>query len=59
MTMESPTYVQPKLERYGSFRELTQVSFGLGAFALNPNVLSGSVASCDCAPTSVNPPQRS
>jgi hypothetical protein len=41
-------YEQPRLERYGTFRDLTQVSFGLGAFALNPNVLSGSVASCDC-----------
>jgi hypothetical protein len=59
MTMESSTYVRPRLERYGSFRELTQASFGLGAFALDPNVISGTVASCDCAPQSVIPPGRS
>jgi hypothetical protein len=54
-------YVRPRLERYGTFRELTQVSLNLGAFALNANVVSGSVASCDCLPdeTPIIPPGRS
>lgn len=43
-------YERPRLERYGTFRELTQVSLNLGAFALNPNVINGTVASCDCLP---------
>ncbi len=45
-------YERPRLERYGTFRELTQVSLGLGAFALNGDVVNGSVASCDCIPDS-------
>ena len=48
-------YERPRLERYGTFRELTQVSLNLGAFALNSNVLSGTVASCDCLPTETPP----
>jgi hypothetical protein len=52
-------YEQPRLERYGTFRDLTQVSLGLGAFALNANVLNGATASCDCIPQSVEPPKRS
>jgi hypothetical protein len=51
----SHMYERPRLERYGTFRELTQVSLSLGAFALNANVLSGSVASCDCVPGDVPP----
>lgn len=43
-------YERPRLERYGTFRELTQVSLNLGAFAMNANVVNGSVASCDCIP---------
>ncbi len=43
-------YERPRLERYGTFRELTQVSLNLGAFALNSSVLNGTVASCDCIP---------
>ena len=43
-------YERPRLERYGTFRELTQVSLNLGAFALNSNVINGTVASCDCLP---------
>jgi len=46
----SPVYLRPRLDRYGTFRDLTQVSLNLGAFALNSNVLSGSAASCDCLP---------
>lgn len=41
-------YERPRLERYGTFRELTQVSLNLGAFALNGDVVNGTVASCDC-----------
>lgn len=53
-------YERPRLERYGTFRELTQVSLNLGAFALSADVVNGSVASCDCLPTSENPdPTRS
>ena len=54
-------YERPRLERYGTFRELTQVSLNLGAFALNANVVNGSVASCDCLPNDdpVGPPTRS
>jgi len=48
-------YERPRLERYGTFRELTQVSLNLGAFALNANVLSGSAASCDCVPGEAPP----
>ena len=48
-------YERPRLERYGTFRELTQVSLNLGAFALNGNVVNGTMASCDCLPTD-NPP---
>jgi hypothetical protein len=51
-------YERPRLERYGTFRELTQMSLGVGAFALNGNVLSGAAASCDCLPTTI-PPVRS
>ena len=56
-----PMYERPRLERYGTFRELTQVSLNLGAFAVNPNVLSGATASCDCIPGDVvvDPPRRS
>ena len=43
-------YERPRLERYGTFRELTQVSLNLGSFALNANVVNGSMASCDCLP---------
>jgi hypothetical protein len=43
-------YERPRLERYGTFRELTQVSLNLGAFALNSNVVNGTAASCDCIP---------
>ena len=43
-------YERPRLERYGTFRELTQVSLNLGAFALNSSVINGTVASCDCLP---------
>jgi hypothetical protein len=50
MTERFPMYERPRLERYGTFRELTQVSFNLGAFALNANVVSGTAASCDCLP---------
>ena len=50
MTERFPMYERPRLERYGTFRELTQVSLNLGAFALNPNVINGTVASCDCLP---------
>lgn len=45
-----PMYERPRLERYGTFRELTQVSLNLGSFALNANVVNGTVASCDCLP---------
>lgn len=48
-------YERPRLERYGTFRELTQVSLNLGAFSLSADVVNGSVASCDCLPTSENP----
>jgi hypothetical protein len=56
-----PMYERPRLERYGTFRELTQVSLNLGAFAVNPSVLSGATASCDCIPGDVvvDPPRRS
>ena len=50
MTTGYPMYERPRLERYGTFRELTQVSLNLGAFALNSSVLNGTVASCDCIP---------
>ncbi|MCC7055605.1 MAG: lasso RiPP family leader peptide-containing protein [Gemmatimonadaceae bacterium] len=50
MTKRLLMYERPRLERYGTFRELTQVSLNLGAFALNSNVVNGSVASCDCLP---------
>ena len=43
-------YERPRLERYGTFRDLTQVSLNVGALALNGNVLSGTAASCDCIP---------
>lgn len=43
-------YQRPRLERYGTFRELTQVSVSLGALALNGNVVNGTAASCDCIP---------
>ena len=48
-------YERPRLERYGTFRELTRVSFNLGAFALNANVVGGTAASCDCLPTDDTP----
>lgn len=48
-------YERPRLERYGTFRDLTQVSLNLGAFAMNQSVVSGTVASCDCLPGD-NPP---
>lgn len=48
-------YERPRLERYGTFRELTQVSLNLGAFALNSNVVNGTVASCDCIPGEAPP----
>ena len=43
-------YQRPRLERYGTFRELTQVSVSLGALALNGNIVNGTAASCDCIP---------
>ena len=43
-------YERPRLERYGTFRELTQVSLNLGGFAMNGNVVNGTTASCDCIP---------
>jgi len=48
--MESFMYERPRLERYGTFRELTQVSLNLGGFAMNGNVVNGTTASCDCIP---------
>jgi hypothetical protein len=50
MTERYPMYERPRLERYGTFRELTQVSLNLGGFAMNSNVINGTVASCDCLP---------
>ncbi|MBC7564518.1 MAG: lasso RiPP family leader peptide-containing protein [Gemmatimonadaceae bacterium] len=55
MMSAAHTYERPLLERYGTFRELTQVSLNLGAFALNTNVLNGSAASCDCVPGEAPP----
>lgn len=54
-------YERPRLERYGTFRELTQFSLNLGAFAMSSNVISGATASCDCIPGDVivEPPRRS
>ena len=55
MTERFPMYERPRLERYGTFRELTQVSLNLGAFALSSNVVNGTAASCDCLPTDTLP----
>jgi hypothetical protein len=55
MTQRIAMYERPRLERYGTFRDLTQVSLNLGAFAMNSSVVNGTVASCDCLPTE-NPP---
>lgn len=55
MTERPSMYERPKLERYGTFRELTQVSLNLGAFALSANVANGTVASCDCIPGETPP----
>ena len=55
MTARFPMYERPRLERYGTFRELTQVSLNLGAFALSSNVVNGTAASCDCLPTDTPP----
>jgi len=61
MTEILPMYERPRLERYGTFRELTQVSLNFGAFAMSSNVISGASASCDCIPGDVivDPPRRS
>jgi hypothetical protein len=60
MTGDKTMYERPRLERYGTFRELTQVSVNFGAFALNQNVVGGTVASCDCLPDDGGPiPTRS
>jgi hypothetical protein len=56
MTEDQTMYERPRLERYGTFRELTKVSLNLGAFALNQNVVGGTVASCDCLPGEERPP---
>ena len=55
MTVRLAMYERPRLERYGTFRELTQVSLNLGAFALSSNVVNGTVASCDCIPGEAPP----
>ncbi|MDZ7632672.1 MAG: hypothetical protein U5K74_15340 [Gemmatimonadaceae bacterium] len=39
MTETVPMYERPRLERYSAFRDLTQVSLNLGAFAMNANVV--------------------
>jgi hypothetical protein len=56
MTEDQTMYERPRLERYGTFRELTKVSLNLGAFALNQNVVGGTAASCDCLPDDGNKP---
>ena len=48
-------YQAPRLERYGTFRELTQFSL-TGALGVNTSVLQGTAASCDCLPTDGGPP---
>jgi hypothetical protein len=53
-------YQTPRVERYGTFRELTQFSL-MGALGANTSVLQGTAASCDCLPTNGGdpPPPRS
>lgn len=41
-------YERPRLERYGTFRELTRLSPAPGL--PNPDVVNGAAASCDCLP---------
>jgi hypothetical protein len=58
MSGENSMYQAPRLERYGTFRELTQFSL-TGALGANTSVLQGTAASCDCLPTTEPVPTRS
>ncbi|MCU0627394.1 MAG: lasso RiPP family leader peptide-containing protein [Gemmatimonadaceae bacterium] len=49
-------YERPRLERFGTFRELTQLSPGVGS--INLDVVNGGAAACDCLPVE-QPPGRS
>ena len=42
-------YERPRLERYGTFRELTLLAPTPGL--PNPDVVNGGAAACDCLPT--------
>jgi hypothetical protein len=48
-------YERPRLERFGTFRELTQLSPALG-MPINPDIVNGGAASCDCLPAGAPPP---
>ena len=48
-------YERPRLERFGTFRELTQLSPGSG-LSINPDVVNGGAAACDCLPPGETPP---
>ena len=45
-----------RLERFGTFRELTQLSPGSGGLPINPDIVNGGAAACDCLPPGSPPP---
>ena len=49
-------YERPRLERFGTFRELTQLSPGSGGLPINPDIVNGGAAACDCLPPGSPPP---